>query len=144
MIKPQYVRDISDVYTKMYNHPGEEKPLVLQEKSPDVEDVEETPSWKKILRGAAKKQNRKEPPYATQVEPHEDATEEEEHSNQDVGVGSEFVGKYLDALELKNQSADHQAQEYLESVIDDVPTAVGGVNIHRVIKDAFIAGTKAN
>jgi len=140
MIKPQYVRDISDVYTKMYNHPGEEKPLVLQEKAPDVE---ETPSWKKILRGAAKKQNRKEPPYSTHVEPRERATEEEERPNQDVGVGSELVGKYLDALELKNQSADHQAQKYLETIIDEVPTAVGGVNIHRVIKDAFIAGAQS-
>ena len=74
MIKPQYVRDISDVYTKMYNHPGEEKPLVLQEKALDVE---ETPNWKKILRGAALKQNRKQPPYAGHSEPREDASEEE-------------------------------------------------------------------
>jgi len=140
MIKPQYVRDISDVYTKMYNHPGEERPLVLQEKALDVK---ETPKWKKILRGAALEQNRKEPPYAGHSEPRESATEEEEHTNQDVGVGSDFMNKYLDGLEAKNQSADHQAQEYLESVIDDVPTAVGGVNIHRVIKDAFIAGTNA-
>ncbi len=139
MIKPQYVRDISDVYTKMYNHPGEEKPLVLQEKALDVKD---TPKWKKILRGAALEQNRKEPPYAGHSEPREDAHEDEENKN--IGVGSDFMDKYLGGLEARNQSADHQAQKYLEDIIDDVPTAVGGVNIHRIIKDAFIAGTKAN
>ena len=58
MIKPQYVRDICDVYTAMYNSPGDEKPLVLQE---EALDVEETPTWKKLLHGAAKKQNRKQP-----------------------------------------------------------------------------------
>ena len=41
------------------------------------------------------------------------------------------------------ENVDHRAQKYLETIINEVPTAVGGVNIHRVIKDAFIAGTKA-
>lgn len=74
MIKPQYVRAISDIYTEMYFPPGDEKPLVLQEESLDVE---ETPDWKKVLQRETKKQNRK-PPYAAHVEPREDASEEEE------------------------------------------------------------------
>ena len=112
------VRNLSDIYTKMYNHPGDEKPLSVQEESIDVE---ETPKWQQLLRNGLKKENRKRPPYAPHHEPREDANEEEESS-----------------------IADHRAQQYLETIIDEVPTAVGGVNIHRVIKDAFIAGTKAS
>ena len=145
MIKPQYVRDICDVYTAMYNSPGDEKPLVLQE---EALDVEKTPTWKKVLQRETKKQNRK-PPYVTHVEPREDASEEEEHPNKDVGVGSDMVTRYLDgleknkALDSSGSSADDQAQKYLETIINEVPTAVGGVNIHSVIKKAFIAGANA-
>ena len=118
MTDPQYVKTLSDIYTSMYNHPGEEKPLVVQE---GVSDVEKVPRWKQILRDAAKDANRKRPPHAPHLEPREDASEEEESS-----------------------TADQRAQRYLETIIGKVPTAVGGVNIHRIIKDAFIAGIKAS
>ena len=114
MTDPRYVRSLSDIYTKMYNHPGEERPLI-------GENVEDVPKWKRLLRNGLKEENRKKPPYAADVNDQEDASEEEESS-----------------------LADHQAQQYLETIIDEVPTAVGGVNIHRVIKDAFIAGTNAS
>ena len=87
MPAPQYVNEISDVYAEMYTPTGNEKPLMLQEKALDVE---ETPPWKKLLRHAAKKQNRKQPPYTAHVEPREDATEEEEGSNKDYRAGAKF------------------------------------------------------
>jgi len=136
MTSPQYVNDLSSVYTQMYN--TSEK--VLEEKSKDHDyDI---PKWARTLAQHKEKEKLKQGPHVVHVEPEEDAHEEDE--NEGVGVGSDFVGKYLDALEVKNQSADHRAQQYLETIIDEVPTAVGGVNIHRIIKDAFIAGTKAN
>ena len=118
MTDPQYVNTLADIYTSMYNHPGEEKPLVVQE---GVSDVEKVPRWEQLLRDAAKNESRKRPPHTPHLEPREDASEEEESS-----------------------TADQRAQQYLETIIGKVPTAVGGVNIHRIIKDAFIAGTKAS
>ena len=37
MTDPKYVKTLSDIYTSMYNHPGEEKPLSVQKESVDVE-----------------------------------------------------------------------------------------------------------
>jgi len=111
-------KTLSDIYTDMYNPPGTEKPLVVQE---GVSDVEKTPNWEKILQDTRRDENRKRPPYAPHHEPREDASEEEESS-----------------------TADQRAQQYLETIIGTVPTAVGGTNIHRIIKDAFIAGIKAS
>jgi len=147
MTGPQYVNDLSDVYTRMYNHPGNERPLNERFEPSDQTNREveedEDPNWKKLLRKHAKKQQRHMPPTIADVPRDDipDAEENEEHQN--VGVGSDFMDKYLDGLEARNQSASHQAQQYLETIIDNVPTAVGGVNIHSIIKDAFIAGTKA-
>ena len=140
MTDPRYVNNLSEIYTEMYRPAGKERPLT-EKHSCDEEHDYDMPRWKRLLNQHAQKEKFHRGPRAPHHEPREDADESEE--NQDVGVGSDFMNKYLDGLEAKNQSADHQAQEYLESIIDDVPTAVGGVNIHRVIKDAFIAGTKA-
>ena len=74
MTDPRYVRSLSDIYTKMYNHPGEEKPLI-------VEDVEDVPKWKRLLRNGLKEENRKKPPYAADVTDQEDASEEEEENS---------------------------------------------------------------
>ncbi len=142
MTNPGYVNNIGDIYTEMYNPSGRERPLT-EKHSCDEEHDYDIPKWKRLLNQHAQKEKFHRGLRVAYREPREDASEEEEHPNKDVGVGSDFMNKYLDGLETRNQSADHQAQEYLESVIDDVPTAVGGVNIHRVIKDAFIAGTKA-
>ena len=147
MTGPQYVNDLSDVYTRMYNHPGDERPLNerFEPSRHTNREVEEDgdPNWKKVLRKHAKKQKRHMGPTVADVPRDNIPDAEESEENQDVGVGSDIMGRYLDALELKNQSADHQAQQYLETIIGDVPTAAGGKNIHRIIKDAFIAGTKA-
>jgi len=118
MTDPKYVKTLSDIYTSMYNHPGEEKPLSVQKESVDVE---KTPNWKQVLRDTDERENLKRPPYAPHHEPREDASEEEE-----------------------SLTADQRAQQYLETIIGTVPTAVGGTNIHRIIKDAFIAGIKAS
>ena len=75
MTDPRYVRSLSDIYTKMYNHPGEEKPLI-------VEDVEDVPKWKRLLRNGLKEENRKKPPYAADV----NDQEEEENSKASLAI----------------------------------------------------------
>jgi len=79
MTDPQYVNTLADIYTSMYNHPGEEKPLVVQE---GVSDVEKVPRWKQLLRDAAKNESRKRPPHAPHLEPREDASEDEERDEE--------------------------------------------------------------
>jgi len=147
MTSPSYVNDLASLYTRMYNHPGHERPLneKFEPSTHPNHEVEEDedPNWKKLLRRHAKKQQRHMPPTIADVSRDDIPDAEESEENQDVGVGSDFMDKYLAGLESKNQSANHQAQQYLETIIDEVPTAVGGVNIHSIIKDAFIAGTKA-
>tara|TARA_R100000988_G_scaffold98173_1_gene66132 strand:- start:411 stop:746 length:336 start_codon:yes stop_codon:yes gene_type:complete len=98
MTDPQYVTSLADIYTKMYNHPGEEKPLVVQE---GVSDMEEVPRWKQLLRDAAKGEGRKGPPYAPHVEPQEDASEDEEQST------AELAMKYV--LELIGEAEHDEA-----------------------------------
>ncbi len=98
MTDPRYVKSIANIYTKMYNHPGEEKPLVVQE---DVSDVEELPKWKRLLRDAAKSESRKRPPHATTAEPHVDASEDEEQST------AELAMKYV--LELIGEAEHNEA-----------------------------------
>jgi hypothetical protein len=98
MTDPQYVTSLADIYTKMYNHPGNEKPLSVQEESVDVE---ETPKWKRILQDELKKENRKRPPHAPHHEPREDASEEEESST------AELAMKYV--LELIGEAEHDEA-----------------------------------
>lgn len=147
MTDPRYVNDLSNVYTEMYTPAGRERPLTEQQvkdaRGEEEEHDYDIPKWKRLLTKHAAKEKFKRPPYAHTSYPREETTEEEEQPGQDVGPGSAVVSKYIDVLELKNQTAGHQAQQYLETIIDNVPTAAGGVNIHRIIKDAFIAGTKA-
>ena len=148
MIRPQYVTDISNVYTEMYQPTGRERPLTEKQMNDDDHDYD-IPKWKRLLNQHAKEEELKRPPHAAHADPGEDASEEEELPNQDVGVGSDVMGDYLDALEMQKQlvgdevEPEDQAQKYIEAIIDEVPTAVGGVNIHSEIKKAFIAGMKA-
>ena len=148
MIRPQYVTDLSNVYTEMYHPSGRERPLTEKQINDDDHDYD-IPKWKRLLNQHAKEEELKRPPHAAHADPGEDASEEEELPNQDVGVGSDVMGDYLDALEMQKQlvgdevKPEDQAQKYIEAIIDEVPTAVGGVNIHSEIKKAFIAGMKA-
>jgi len=63
MKSPSYVNDLASVYTQMYNHPGHERPL-NEKYAPstltnrEVEDDEDDPDWKKLIRKHAKKQKR--------------------------------------------------------------------------------------
>lgn len=154
MTSPQYVNDLSSIYTRMYNHPGDERPLEENfepSNKANVEVVEdEDPNWKKLIRNGLKKQKRHMAPTIADVPRDNIPDAHEEEENQDIGVGSDIMGNYLDALEKKNilDNVDQprhgdRAQEYLETVIDKIPTAVGGVNLHTEIKKAFLAGTKA-
>ena len=148
MIRPQYVTEISNVYTEMYHPAGRERPLTEKQQADEDHDYD-IPKWKRRLNQHAKEEELKRPPHAAHADPGEDAAEEEEHPNQDIGVGSDVMGNYLDALEMQKQLVDkevepeEQAQKYLETIINEVPTAVGGVNIHSVIKKAFLAGANA-
>ena len=139
MTRPQYVREISDAYAGMYNAPTREQ--VVEEKSKD-HDYDDIPEWKRRLNKLKQEEDRKRPPHTAHVEPAADAEEDE---NEDIGVGSDFMGAFLDAKEKKNREVDDAAQEYLRSVINDpdmenLPAAAGGVSIYSVIKDAFNAG----
>ena len=153
MTGPQYVNDLSSLYLRMYNHPGDERSL-NEKRAPDFHpnhevEEDEDPNWKKVLRKHARKQKRHIGPTVADV-PRDDIPDaHEDEENQDIGVGSDLVNQYLDALEKKKvidsgeDDYESQAHEYLKTIINNVPTAAGGKNIHRIIKDAFIAGTKA-
>tara|TARA_R100000008_G_scaffold4780_1_gene3013 strand:- start:178 stop:726 length:549 start_codon:yes stop_codon:yes gene_type:complete len=115
MTSPSYVNDLASLYTRMYNHPGHERPLneKFEPSTHPNHEVEEDedPNWKKLLRRHAKKQQRHMPPTIADVSRDDIPDAEESEENQDVGVGSEFVGKYLDALEKKNVLDDDDAHE---------------------------------
>ena len=140
MTRPQYVRDISDVYIEMYNPPGNERPLTEKQMNNDEHDYD-IPEWKRLLYKHAQKEDRKRPPHAAHAEPSVDAEEDE---NENIGVGSDFMASFLDDKEAQNREVDDSAQEYLKTIIDDIPTAVGGINIHKVVKDAFTAGARSH
>ena len=105
MTGPQYINDLSSLYTRMYNHPGRERPLEENfepSNKPNVEVVEdEEPNWKKLIRGMPKKQKRHMSPTIADVPRDNIPDAHEEEENQDVGVGSDIMGTYLDALEKK-------------------------------------------
>jgi len=140
MTRPQYVRDLSDVYTEMYYPSGNERPLTEKQMNNDEHDYD-IPEWKRLLHKHAQKEERKRPPHAAHVEPSVDAEEDE---NENIGVGSDFMTAFLDDKEAQNRELEHTAQDYLITIIDDIPTAVGGINLHRVVKDAFIAGVRSS
>ncbi len=72
MTSPSYVNDLASVYTQMYNHPGHERPL-NEKYAPstltnrEVEDDEDDPDWKKVIRKHAKKQKRHMAPTVADV-----------------------------------------------------------------------------
>jgi len=72
MTSPTYVSDLASVYTQMYNHPGHERPL-NEKYAPstltnrEVEDDEDDPDWKKLIRKHAKKQKRHMAPTVADV-----------------------------------------------------------------------------
>ena len=140
MTSPRYVNDIGNVYAQMYNLPDGER--VLEEKSKD--DDYDIPKWARILHKHKQEEDRKQPPYTAHVEPE---IEPEEDENENIRTGDNLANTYV---ELRNQAkvtelkiVEDQAQEYLKTVMDEVPGVVGGVNLHTEIKKAFIAGTNA-
>jgi len=132
MTGPQYVNDLSDVYTRMYNHPGHERPLnerfePSRHTNREVEE-DEDPNWKKVLRKHAKKQKRHMGPTIADVSRDDipDAHEEGEE-NQDVGVGSNFVRNYLDALG-KKKILDDEPGGYREGAESMLRQLVGQIS----------------
>ena len=140
MTRPQYVRDLSDVYTEMYYPSGNERPLTEKQMNDDDHDYD-IPEWKRLLHKHAQKEEHKRPPHAAYVEPSVDTEEDE---NENIGVGSEFMTAFLDDKEAQNREVDDAAQEYLKTIIDDIPAAVGGINLHSVVRDAFTAGARSH
>jgi hypothetical protein len=108
MTDPRYVNKLSEIYTEMYMPSGKERPLT-EKHSCDEEHDYDIPKWKRLLNQHAQKEKFHRGLRVAYREPREDADESEE--NQDVGVDSEFVGKYLDALEKKNVLDDDDAHE---------------------------------
>jgi len=103
MTRPQYVSDLSDVYTRMYNHPGHERPLnerfePSRHTNREVEE-DEDPNWKKVLRKHAKKQKRHMGPTIADVsrddipDAHEEGEEENSKANLAIKLVLELLGE---------------------------------------------------
>ena len=131
MTGPQYVNDLSDLYTRMYNHPGHERPLNERfepSRHPNREvEEDEDPPWKKLLQKYAKKGERHRGPTIADV-PRDDIPDaEESEENQDVGVGSDVMGRYLDALE-KKKILDDEPGGYREGAESMLRQLVGQIS----------------
>jgi|TARA_R110002020_G_scaffold230032_1_gene440808 hypothetical protein len=83
MTDPQYVNNLSDIYTEMYNTAGIERPLTEQQiKRVDKEEEHDydVPKWKRLLNQHAAGEKFKQPPYIGHVEGREDPEENEEEN----------------------------------------------------------------
>jgi len=129
MTSPQYVNDLSSLYTRMYNHPGDERPLEENfepSNKANVEVVEdEEPNWKKLIRNGLKKQKRHMAPTIADVPRDDipDAHEEEEHQLSDNGL----VLAYIDALE-KKKILDDEPGGYREGAESMLNQLVGQIS----------------
>jgi len=129
MTSPQYVNDLSSLYTRMYNHPGDERPLEENfepSNKANVEVVEdEEPNWKKLIRNGLKKQKRHMAPTIADVPRDDipDAHEEEEHQLSDNGL----VIAYIDALE-KKKILDDEPGGYREAAESMLNQLVGQIS----------------
>ena len=106
MTSPTYVSDLASVYTQMYNPPGRERPL--NEKfapstltNREVEDDEDDPDWKKLIRKHAKKQKRHMAPTVADASKDDipDAYEGEEEVVEEHGVDHVRVARVGDERE---------------------------------------------
>ncbi len=129
MTSPQYVNDLASLYTRMYNHPGDERPLEENfepSNKANVEVVEdEEPNWKKLIRNGLKKQKRHMAPTIADVPRDDipDAHEEEEHQLSDNGL----VIAYIDALE-KKKILDDEPGGYREGAESMLNQLVGQIS----------------
>jgi len=129
MTSPQYVNDLASLYTRMYNHPGDERPLEENfepSNKANVEVVEdEEPNWKKLIRNGLKKQKRHMAPTIADVPRDDipDAHEEEEHQLSDNGL----VIAYIDALE-KKKILDDEPGGYREAAESMLNQLVGQIS----------------
>jgi len=85
MTDPQYVNNLSNIYTQMYNPAGAERPLTEQQiKRVDKEEEKhdyDIPKWKRLLNQHAAGEKFKQPPYIGHVEGREDPEENEEENS---------------------------------------------------------------
>ena len=129
MTSPQYVNDLASLYTRMYNHPGDERPLEENfepSNKANVEVVEdEEPNWKKLIRNGLKKQKRHMAPTIADVPRDDipDAHEEEENELSD----NDLVIAYLDALE-KKKILDDEPGGYREGAQSMLNQLVGQIS----------------
>jgi len=129
MTSPQYVNDLGSLYTRMYNHPGAERPLEENfepSNKANVEVVEdEEPNWKKLIRNGLKKQKRHMAPTIADVPRDDipDAHEEEENELSD----NDLVIAYLDALE-KKKILDDEPGGYREGAQSMLNQLVGQIS----------------
>ena len=131
MTGPEYITELASLYTRMYNHPGDERPLEENfepSNKANVEVVEdEEPNWKKLIRNWSKKQKRHMPPTVADV-PRDDIPDaHEEEENQDIGVGSDIMGNYLDALG-KKKILDDEPGGYKEGAESMLKQLVGQIS----------------
>ena len=101
MTDPQYVNNLSEIYTEMYNPSGKEKPLA-EKHSCDEEHDYDIPKWTRLLNQHARGEKFKRPPHIAHVGPREDAEENEEGSST-----AELAMKYV--LELIGEAEHNEA-----------------------------------
>ena len=87
MTSPQYVNELSSLYTRMYEHPGHEKPLneTFEPSTHTNHEVEEEddPDWKKTIQKLAKKNKRHMAPTIADV-PRDDIPDAHENEEEVV------------------------------------------------------------
>jgi len=103
MTGPQYVNSLSEVYTKMYNPPGKERPLT-EKHSCDKEHDYDIPPWKRLLNQHAAGENFKRPPYIGHVEGREDP-EESEEENSTAKLARKYVLQLIDESDTDPSAA---------------------------------------
>jgi hypothetical protein len=97
MTDPQYVNELAALYTRMHNHPGEERPLTEKFGPPTKPNREvvsdDEPKWKKLLRKSY--QDKKD---AVVADVPKEAEECEEENSKSLTLNEEEINVVQEAL----------------------------------------------
>ena len=104
MTDPQYVNELAALYTRMHNHPGEERPLTEKFGPPTKPNREvvsdDEPKWKKLLRKSY--QDKKDAVVADVPKEAEECEEE----NTKASLAIKLVRELLDEEEHNEAAAN--------------------------------------
>ena len=95
MTDPQYVNELAALYTRMHNHPGEERPLTEKFGPPTKPNREvvsdDDPKWKKLLRKSY--QDKKDAVVADVPKEAEECEEENTKASLAIKLTHELIGE---------------------------------------------------